>query len=323
MRQKITIRDIATHCNVSIATVSRALNNNAYISAEIRKKILEYIDDIGWRSNSIVNKIQQPGNKNIVVSVRQTDNDTDNWRLHELNYYLQNNGFRPSVIFGNRCETLRECIQNRPDAVIVLGISDRLEQAITQLSDAKIKVIGLGETFEKSCPLVSSDHAACAAQAARRLRQQGHQKIGFFTGFGAAPHVKKIEDIKVKRVYDCAVAIARTIPEFEIKSDLLSDCFGNLTALEKMLQDNSYSAWITLDSIHYKQISESLLKLNLAFQRKVFALLDNPRLPLLPLDTTFAIADHIGIVNKTAELLMSGNQLEPDREFLIPYSFNQ
>lgn len=322
MSPKITIKDIAKHCNVSIATVSRALNNNAYISTEIRKKILEYVNDIGWRSNNIRNKISQNDNKNIVIAVCQADTNTDSWRLHKLNQYLQNKGYRPSVIFGHRSETLKQCLQNPPEAVIVLGISDRLDDAVGKLVEAKIKVIGLGEAFKKSCLLISADHAGCARQAVRLLLEQGHQKIGFFAGFGAASHVKELSDIKVKRVYDCAVAIAQTMPGFEFRRDLVSDCFNNLTALEKVLQDDSYSAWITLDSIRYKQISESLLKLNLAFQRKIFALLDNPLMPLLSLNTAFAVADHVNIIGKVGELLEICDIPASGSEILIPYIFN-
>lgn len=53
MNRKITVREIAEHCGVSMATVSRAINGNSYVSPELRKKIREYLEDIGWEPRNL------------------------------------------------------------------------------------------------------------------------------------------------------------------------------------------------------------------------------------------------------------------------------
>ena len=42
---KITIRDVAKKANVSVATVSRVINNKGYVYEETRKVVLQIIDE--------------------------------------------------------------------------------------------------------------------------------------------------------------------------------------------------------------------------------------------------------------------------------------
>jgi LacI family transcriptional regulator, galactose operon repressor len=48
MRKNATIRDVARMANVSVATVSRILNNKPDVSVETRQKVLDVIDELGY-----------------------------------------------------------------------------------------------------------------------------------------------------------------------------------------------------------------------------------------------------------------------------------
>jgi len=48
MKKKATIRDVARLANVSVATVSRILNDKPDVSEETRQKVLEVIDELGY-----------------------------------------------------------------------------------------------------------------------------------------------------------------------------------------------------------------------------------------------------------------------------------
>lgn len=51
MKQKVTIDDVAKKAGVSKQTVSRAINNKGDISAKTRQRILELIEEMGFRPN--------------------------------------------------------------------------------------------------------------------------------------------------------------------------------------------------------------------------------------------------------------------------------
>ena len=45
---KTTIKDVASKCGVSTATVSRAINNNGYVSKELKDMILSACSELGY-----------------------------------------------------------------------------------------------------------------------------------------------------------------------------------------------------------------------------------------------------------------------------------
>ena len=47
--KKITIRDVAKEANVSIATVSRALNNNCHVKKNTLDSIFQAIEKLGYQ----------------------------------------------------------------------------------------------------------------------------------------------------------------------------------------------------------------------------------------------------------------------------------
>jgi LacI family transcriptional regulator len=48
MGNSITVKDIAQHAEVSIATVSRVLNNHGSIKEELRQRVLQAAADLGY-----------------------------------------------------------------------------------------------------------------------------------------------------------------------------------------------------------------------------------------------------------------------------------
>jgi DNA-binding LacI/PurR family transcriptional regulator len=51
MKKKATIRDVARVANVSVATISRILNDKPDVSEETRRKVLDVIDELGYVRN--------------------------------------------------------------------------------------------------------------------------------------------------------------------------------------------------------------------------------------------------------------------------------
>lgn len=49
----MNIYDIANRANVSIATVSRVINNSPKVSEKTRKKVLDIVDELGFTPGSL------------------------------------------------------------------------------------------------------------------------------------------------------------------------------------------------------------------------------------------------------------------------------
>ena len=51
-KQTLTIKDVAEACGVSIATVSRVLNDNYYVTPDIKNRVLDTVNRMGYIPNS-------------------------------------------------------------------------------------------------------------------------------------------------------------------------------------------------------------------------------------------------------------------------------
>ncbi|MDQ0172965.1 LacI family DNA-binding transcriptional regulator [Paenibacillus tundrae] len=67
--QKVTIKDVAEHAGVGIATVSRAINNSEGISSKTRDRIMQAIEELGFVPNTSAQslKIRQTNQIALVV----------------------------------------------------------------------------------------------------------------------------------------------------------------------------------------------------------------------------------------------------------------
>lgn len=53
-----TIRDVAKHAGVSLATVSRVLNGHPYVTDEVQKRVLASIEALHYRPNRVAQRLR-------------------------------------------------------------------------------------------------------------------------------------------------------------------------------------------------------------------------------------------------------------------------
>ncbi|KLO24599.1 LacI family DNA-binding transcriptional regulator [Marinitoga sp. 1155] len=82
----ITTKDIAKIANVSIATVSRVLNNNPNVSEKTRKKVIMAIKSLGYEPNLFAKNLAKKNKWNIGIGC--TDEVFDGLHNSENNFYV-------------------------------------------------------------------------------------------------------------------------------------------------------------------------------------------------------------------------------------------
>jgi LacI family transcriptional regulator len=55
---QVTRNDVAKKCGISSATVSRVINNSAYVSEEIRRKVIEAVAELGYSPNEAAQQLR-------------------------------------------------------------------------------------------------------------------------------------------------------------------------------------------------------------------------------------------------------------------------
>ena len=70
-----TLKDIADHLNISVSTVSRALNDKGRMSSEMRKKILDTAEKLHYQPNEIARELKLQRSFTIGVVVPDVANE--------------------------------------------------------------------------------------------------------------------------------------------------------------------------------------------------------------------------------------------------------
>ena len=67
--KNITIKDIAKESGVSVATVSRVINNNPTVAPELRQRVLATIEENGYYPNLIARGLKKDSTQTIAILI--------------------------------------------------------------------------------------------------------------------------------------------------------------------------------------------------------------------------------------------------------------
>ncbi len=191
MANRVTISDVAREAGVSLMTVSRVVNNKEDVSPVTRQRVLQIIEDLGYRPSSIARGLATRRTSTLGVVVPDIDNP---WfsgvvRGAEDHAYAQ----EYSVLLGNTNEeperevaVLQSLEEKQVDGLLLCSsrLSDEdLLRAVKQFP----AVVLVSRILDNGCTaMVSSDDVAGGRLAAEHLLNTGHRAIGFISGPGVS-----------------------------------------------------------------------------------------------------------------------------------------
>lgn len=124
----ITQKDIAEKLGVSINTVSRALRDSTEISSELKKKIKQLANEMGYIPNSVANFMRGGKTNFIGIVVNSLTNPYYTLCLDRLVYQLNNNEYSPFILVSKDnvfdYKTLTKLIMNHVCAIITFSEMD-------------------------------------------------------------------------------------------------------------------------------------------------------------------------------------------------------
>jgi LacI family transcriptional regulator len=176
-----TIRDVARRAGVSIATVSRALNEKGDIRPETRARVREAADELGYAADPAARALvtHQTNAVGVVVG------DNAGHRDLSLIFFGKVLAAISRRLGSARYEALLMHIEDlgiRPmDAAIVIGV-DGDEPHLVELAQ-RIPVVGVDVRFPgPRSTFVGSDHAEGVRLALAHLHALGHRRVAHIAG---------------------------------------------------------------------------------------------------------------------------------------------
>lgn len=122
MNKKISIKEIANICGVSVATVSRVINNNGRFSEETRKKVLDTIDKYDYTTNMAAKSLRMSKSKTVGIIVPDISNEFFSKLVLEIENFFFNIGYSVFICNTNQNEMKEITYFKSLDAKLVDGI---------------------------------------------------------------------------------------------------------------------------------------------------------------------------------------------------------
>lgn len=207
----ITIYDIAKEANVSVATVSRVLNDTAPVKASTRETINKIIEKYQFQPNALARSLLKKETGTIAMILPDITNPffpevfwgAENVaRVKGYSFFLCNTAGN----YSRESEFLSILREKRVDGIIFLGgrinlanCPPELAQEVIELSRHVPIVLVNGNLPKSGLHRIYTDEAAGAALATQHLIDLGHKDIGFIGGMDdTATTQVKIKAVKKK-----------------------------------------------------------------------------------------------------------------------------
>ncbi len=177
-----TIREVAAAANVSIATVSRALNSPESLLPETLHQVMEVVEQMNYQI--------KPKQKKMTNLFGVVLPDISNPFFAELLEVIERESYLHgrSILFFNSQHNARqelialhECEMHGVDGVFLVPVGDLRESYQDKLNQFKYQTVILTRRAVK-LPSVSTDHQSGGRQSAAHLLSQGHNHIGYIGG---------------------------------------------------------------------------------------------------------------------------------------------
>ena len=183
MNRRPTIQDVADQAGVSIATVSRVLNDRADVSVETRERVREVARSVGYTADPAARGLVTQRTQLVAVVV----GDNAGHRDLSLLFFgkVMAAVSRRLAVAGYDSLLVQPADlgrQHRFDAAILIGV-DANDPLVTDLWTRSVAHVGVDvHVGGRRSAFVGSDHAAGMRLALSHLHELGHKRVAHVAG---------------------------------------------------------------------------------------------------------------------------------------------
>src|SRR5690348_12754697 len=183
----VTIYDVAREAGVSMATVSRVVNNNPNVKPQTRKKVFEAIERLGYRPNAVARGLASKKTTTVGVVIP----DIANAIFAEVARGIEDiaNMYHYNIILCNadkkkekEIRVINTLLEKQVDGMLFMGGIVTEDHLVAFRSSSVPIVLCATTDEERTIPSVDIDHEEAAYDAVNALIAGGHRQIGMISG---------------------------------------------------------------------------------------------------------------------------------------------
>ncbi len=234
----VSMKDISSACGVSVATVSKALNDHEDIGAETKRRIRETAKQMGYFPNSAAKALKTNRTQNLGVLFEEDDHsglthDYFACVLDSLKSAAEEKGY--DITFINSCRTrpnrmsfLEHCRYRGFDGVIIVCVNF-LDPEVLELVNSDIPTVTIDHLFNNTCAIMS-DNVKGMRDLLHYIYDMGHRRIAYIHGTESSVAQRRLASF-----YKTAAELGLDIPDAYILPAAYRDTKAAYAATEKLL----------------------------------------------------------------------------------------
>lgn len=186
----VSMKDIAARCGVSVATVSKALNNHSDIGEETKAMVKQTAKEMGYHPNFSARalKTNRTYNLGILYSDKAKSGLTHDYFasiIENFRVMAEDNGYDITFLNNSkkrkdRMSYLAHCKYRGMDGVMILNV-DSIDPEVMELMQSDIPLVLIDYLYNERISVVS-DNVEGMEALVEHAYQCGHRKIAYLYG---------------------------------------------------------------------------------------------------------------------------------------------
>lgn len=183
MKKTATIKDIAKRAGVSVATVSRYLNESGYVEESTKEKIAEVIKKLDYRPNRLAQGLKTRASKNVVLIVPDIQNPFYSTMAVTAQQLLRKNGYTVTL-FNTYGDTKLELdsihtVQDIGADGIIYASTSMNHDCAKALKKIDLPIVAVNVSETGFWDIVEGDAGESTWLSTKHLIEMGHTRIAF------------------------------------------------------------------------------------------------------------------------------------------------
>ncbi len=183
------LKDVAKKLDISIATVSRVVNNKGYVKAETRERVLAALKELDYTPNMVARSLKCKTTKTIGVLIPDITEPFFDFVIKGIDSVLRESGC--SMILCDTDEDVKKEVEylgllaeKQIDGVILATVSPHSEFIDGVIERRRMPVVFIDNlpNTSKNIDAVIIDNRLASRMAVGHLIECGHKNIGIITG---------------------------------------------------------------------------------------------------------------------------------------------
>ena len=182
-----TIYQVSELAGVSLATVSRVMNNNARVSEATRNKVLDAMAQLGYRPNSIAQSLASNRSNSVGILVSELHGPFYGEMLSGIENECRAAGKHVIIAAGHsEAESEKDGIEfliSRNCDALILHVEAVSDDYLIKLAGGKLPIVLINRYIAKLADnCISLDNELGGYLATQQLLQQGHTQLAYIAG---------------------------------------------------------------------------------------------------------------------------------------------